>query len=319
MRYGAASGSASGVDPFAKVKALISDLIDRLEKENVQDANLKEYCDAETSKTETKKDELQSGNEQLTAKIDKSTTDTARLKAEVAELASEVTSLTKQEAELIAIRQSEHAAFMETKADLESSLEGVRMALKMMKDYYQDEESTQFLQSGHGLGAYSKASDGTGIIGMLEVIDSDFAKSLAEEVGTEEAAVVVYQKTLAQNKVTKAVKESDIKYKTKEAASLDKSLTELSSDREGLQSEMAAQVKYTENLRAMCDQAASYEETKARREDEIKGLKEALMFLDGEGMFIQSLSRGLLKKGKNKRLLMAASASSGSHPHLSPA
>ena len=43
-------GAGAGVDPFMKVKGLITDLINRLQTEASSDASHKSYCDEETSK-----------------------------------------------------------------------------------------------------------------------------------------------------------------------------------------------------------------------------------------------------------------------------
>merc|ERR1719265_617853 len=84
------------------------------------------------------------------------------------------------------------------------------------------------------------------------------------------------------------MKEQDVKYKTKEAAGLDKALSEDSSDLEGVQSELEAIMAYTKTLRAQCEvKPESYAERKQRREAEISGLKEALAILEGESVFIQ--------------------------------
>merc|ERR1719272_606201 len=55
VRYG---GSA-GEDPFAKVKSLVGDMINKLEKEAGSEATEKAYCDEEMSKTKAKKGELE--------------------------------------------------------------------------------------------------------------------------------------------------------------------------------------------------------------------------------------------------------------------
>merc|ERR1719401_1461572 len=41
-------GSSSGEDPFAKVKAMITDMIGKLQQEASAEASHKEYCDTET-------------------------------------------------------------------------------------------------------------------------------------------------------------------------------------------------------------------------------------------------------------------------------
>merc|ERR1719476_565377 len=96
-----------------------------------------------------------------------------------------------------------------------------------------------------------------------------------------------------ENKVSKAIKEKDVEYKTKESAALDKTASELTSDRDSAQTELDAVLQYSANIRNMCEvKPESYEERKARRESEISGLKEALQILEGESVFLQKQHKG---------------------------
>merc|ERR1719460_1461037 len=52
-------GSASGEDPFVKIKGLITDMISKLESEAKSEATEKAYCDEELAKTEAKKSDLE--------------------------------------------------------------------------------------------------------------------------------------------------------------------------------------------------------------------------------------------------------------------
>merc|ERR1719265_2033813 len=143
-------------------------------------------------------------------------------------------------------------AFLASTGDLSKGLDGLRKALKVLRDYYakDDDGGAALLQSADEVSKSETNFDdfmqqpaapekheksrgaGDSIIGILEVAESDFAKNLAEEQAEEEAAQAEYEKVTQENKVTKAAKEQDIKYKTKEFKALDKSLTELSADRE---------------------------------------------------------------------------------------
>merc|ERR1719471_403119 len=234
-------GETTGEDPFGKVKELIQGLITKLEAEAGSEATEKAYCDEQMAKTDEKKAELEHDISKLTAKLDQSISKSASLKSEVQELQSELAALTKQQAEMDKIRQEQHADYTQAKSDLEVGLSGVRKALGVLREYY-GSATTAMLQSSSNLGndvkqpampeSHEKATGaGTSIIGILEVVESDFAKSLAAEETAEDDAAADYEKTSQENKVTKALKEQDVKYKTAEAKSLDKAISELTSDR----------------------------------------------------------------------------------------
>merc|ERR1719164_151777 len=88
---------------------------------------------------------------------------------------------------------------------------------------------------------HSKAGGAGGsIIDILEVVESDFAKNLAVEETQEADAAAEYERTTQENKVTTALKEQDVKYQTQEFKGLDKDVSELSSDRETTNTELAA-------------------------------------------------------------------------------
>merc|ERR1712176_429707 len=97
--------------------------------------------------------------------------------------------------------------------------------------------------------------------------------------------------------IEKTTKSQDVKYKTKEAAGLDKKAAELNTDIEGVKSELDAVNEYLASLDKKCTyKVESYADRKARREAEINGLKEALDILENETAFVQTSSlRGVRK------------------------
>merc|ERR1719428_2372006 len=103
---------------------------------------------------------------------------------------------------------------------------------------------------------------------MLEVVESDFSKNLAAAIAENENEAVQYEKSSMENRVSKAMKEQDVKYKTKEHTGLDKAINEYTSDLEGTQTELDAVLSYTKTLRAQCElKPESYEERKKRRSE----------------------------------------------------
>merc|ERR550537_1689222 len=136
---------------------------------------------------------------------------------------------------------------------------------------------------------HSAASGAGGsIIDILEVVESDFANNLATEETEEADAVALYEKTTQENKISNTMKSQDVVYKTKEFKSLDKSISELSGDKETTATELSAVMEYYGNLKGRCiAKPETYEERKARRDAEIQGLKEALSILENETALYQ--------------------------------
>lgn len=280
--------SGSKDDIFAKVKGLIQDMIEKLEAEAEADATKKAYCDKELAETNQKKDDKTAEIEKLTAKIDSSKAKSAKLKEEVATLQKELAALVKEQAEMDKIRAEEHAAWETNSAEMEKGLNGVKLALKVLNEYYAKADKAHDSADGAS----------TGIIGLLEVCESDFAKGLAEMNAAEESAQAAYEQESKENEIEKVTKEQDVKYKTKEAAGLDKAVAELSSDKEGVETELAAVNEYLAKIEEECiAKAETYEERTARRTAEINGLKEALQILEDETALVQT-SRRVLRGAK---------------------
>merc|ERR1719171_2409578 len=295
-------GGKNGDDPFSKVKGLISDMIVKLEKEAEAEATEKAYCDEQMAKTEAKKSELEDTIAKLSNKIDKAAARSASLKEEVVELEAELAELAKTQSEMDKIRSEENANFKVAKAELTQGLTGVRKALGVLRDYYggaaamvqtEDSKFNAFMQQPAVPEQHSKSSGAGGsIINILEVCESDFANNLAKEESEEADSASNYEKTTQENKVTKTTKSQDAKYKAAEATSLDKEISELFSDKDTTSTELTAVMEYYGKIKERCiAKPESYEERKARREAEIKGLKEALSILQGEAAFLQRRHR----------------------------
>ncbi len=124
---------------------------------------------------------------------------------------------------------------------------------------------------------------------MLEVIESDFTQGLSEMVAGEQTVAATYDKETKENAITKTTKNQDMKYKTKEAAGLDKKAAELTTDIEGVKSELDAVNEYLASLDKKCTyKIESHAACKARREAEVNGLKDALDILAKASNFCKS-------------------------------
>jgi len=276
--------AGSQADIFAKVKGLITDMIEKLEAEAEADATKKAYCDKELAETNQKKDDKNAEIEKLSAKIGSSKAKSAKLKEEVATLQKELAALTRAQAEMDKIRAEEKGLWEKNSAEMEKGLNGIKMALKVLNEYYAKADKSH------------DSSDGasTGIIGLLEVCESDFSKGLAEMNAAEESAQSAYDQETKENEIEKATKEQDVKYKTKESAGLDKAVSELTSDKDGVSAELSAVLEYLKKIEEECiAKPETYADRKARREAEIAGLKEGLSILEEETALLQTSRRVL--------------------------
>jgi len=272
------ASSKLGEDVFAKIKALIQDMVEKLENEAEEDSTKKAWCDKELAESHEKKDEKKNEIEKMSTQIDKMSARSSQLQEETAALQQALSQLATSQAMMDKLRAEEKAAFTQNKADMEQGLDGIKIALKVLSEYYAKADKAHASAEGAG----------GGIIGLLEVVESDFTKGVAEMTATEENAASTHDAQTKENEIETATKEQDVKYKVKESTQLDQSTAETSSDRSGVQAELDAVLEYLRKIEEQCiAKAESYGERKARFEAELAGLKEALQILESETAFVQ--------------------------------
>merc|ERR1719188_1624701 len=137
----------------------------------------------------------------------------------MATLQKELADLVATQKEMDKLRKEESALFTVQKKDLTAGIAGVEIALKTLREYYAQDKDHE-----------AKEGAASSIIGLLEVVQSDFTKSLAEINAAEGSAQSEYEATTKDNEIEKASKDQDVKYKTKEAANLDKAVVENTAD-----------------------------------------------------------------------------------------
>jgi uncharacterized coiled-coil protein SlyX len=283
--------SMMSADPFAKVKGMIQEMIEKLVKEAGEEAEHKAFCDKEMAETEAKKADKEEEVDDLNTKIDRAAAKIAKLKETIAVLEEELGKIASEQKTADDTRMAEKEAWGAAKSDFEQGLEGVQMALEVLRDYYAEKDDAALIQGAQSdLGdAMSLAQSGkssgaaSGIIGMLEVAESDFSKMLAEGSAAEDMAQSEYEALTEDNKVLTAEKETAVKYKGKDKKETEAFLSETKDDLGTTQEELDAVLEYYDKLKPQCiAKPEPYAERKKRREKEIAGLKEALDILEAE-------------------------------------
>mmetsp|Transcript_61208 Transcript_61208/g.113621 ORF Transcript_61208/g.113621 Transcript_61208/m.113621 type:complete len:672 (+) Transcript_61208:55-2070(+) len=279
-------------DPFEKVKKMIQDLIVRLMEEANEEAEHKGWCDTELSTNEQTRTEKTAAVEMLHAETDALKASIAKLTEELTVLHKDVATLQAEMAEATKLRLEEKATLAQTVKDAQEAQAAVAQALLILEEFYAKAGDATSLVQHHQQPvpppifdkAYKgMAAESGGVIAMLEVIQSDFARLEAETSAAEVAAENTYDEYMTDSKVAKAQKDKDIQHKTAEKQEDEQDLITKTSDLEGTQQELDAALAYYDKLKPSCvDAGQSYDDRVSRRKEEIESLQEALRILNGE-------------------------------------
>merc|ERR1719453_2146979 len=281
-------------DPFIKVKKMIKDLIVKLMEEAAEEAEHKAWCDTELSSNEQTRKEKTAAVESLHAQKDELEASIAKLTEDIAELTQAVADLDMAMAKYTALRNEEKAKNAQTVADSKAAQTAVAQALTVLKDFYEKAaEATAFSQQTQPEifeSEYKGMQAGNGgVVGMLEVIESDFARLEADTKAAEESAQKEYDEFMTDSATDKSKKTTDSEHKTAKKQDESQTLTQVMEDLQGTQEELDAALAYFDKLKPSCgDAGVSYEERVARRKEEIESLQQALRILNGEDIaFLQ--------------------------------
>eukprot|EP00930_Biecheleria_cincta_P032586 TRINITY_DN225_c0_g1_i1.p1 TRINITY_DN225_c0_g1~~TRINITY_DN225_c0_g1_i1.p1 ORF type:complete len:673 (+),score=225.36 TRINITY_DN225_c0_g1_i1:55-2073(+) len=273
--------------PFDGVVTLIKDLIAKKQAEGAQESSKQQYCETEMAANKKTRSEKTDEVEALQAAADKINATIASLGEEVATLTEDIGEMKKAVSEATAVRTKEKTNNTATIADAKAAQAAVAQAINVLQEFYAKAgQATALVQEVQqqpipeamdskpykGMGAESG-----GVLGMMEVIQSDFARLETETTSAESAAASEYEEFMDDSKTDIASKEKDVEHKQDRIEREQQKLLESSSDLQAVQAELNAALKTFEELKPQCaDAGASYEEQKRLREQEMATLQQAL-------------------------------------------
>jgi len=285
-------------DHFVKVRTLIKDLISKLKADALSEATQKSTCDKGMSKAVSERD---AANAQIEASTSKITTKTAlkeQLTAEVSKLQGEIADLKKGLLEATELRAEDKKEHATTVGMSKEAIASVKLALGLLQDFYKNAllQTAKYTppksdRSGNTVGDlapeafdstyHGSQSESKGIIGILEVILSDFERTKSTTEKDESESDKAFKEIEADTNKDVAAKEKDIKDKEKtktdtigdilaEQTTLGEAKDSLGNSKDALDA-----------LEAMCVKGEeTWEERKKKREDEIGALKDALQIFE---------------------------------------
>eukprot|EP00930_Biecheleria_cincta_P055301 TRINITY_DN4162_c1_g1_i1.p1 TRINITY_DN4162_c1_g1~~TRINITY_DN4162_c1_g1_i1.p1 ORF type:complete len:687 (+),score=233.30 TRINITY_DN4162_c1_g1_i1:136-2061(+) len=283
-------------DPIAKVKEMIQNLITKLAETNDKEADKKAQCDLQLAENQATREEKTDGVDSLKTEIDQLKAALSKLSDETATLSTEISELDgamKSATELRAEEEKKNAA---TIKDAKQAQAAVAQALSVLRSFYEKAgEATAFVQrsaSNHAGqpeifdGAYNgMGGESGGVIGMMEVIESDFARLEAETTADEAKAKKEFNEFMEDSKVDKASKTAAVEHKTQKKQTKNQDLVTAEADLLGTQKELDAATTTYDKLKATClDTGASFKERQAQRAEELKELQQALEMIQSANL-----------------------------------
>lgn len=289
---------ASGEDHFVKVRGLIKDLISKLEAQALAEADSKTFCDKEMTAAMSSRDAEALSIEEQTTIISQKESEIAQLTTEVATLGKEIADLQKALNEATELRSAEKATNTKTIEDAGAGKTAVEEAISLLKAYYDAQGDAALLQQPimdrenktigdlapemSYDGAYRGAQDSaTGIIGILEVILSDFERTVTTVTDEEDQAQAAFVEFESDTNKDVAAKETEKGEKEQAITEAEDAIITAKGSLHDATGMHEAALAELENLKAACvDGEESYAERKAQREKEIEALKQAMKILE---------------------------------------
>merc|ERR1719198_2429136 len=182
-------------------------------------------------------------------------------------------------------------------ANAKEGLEAVSQALTILKVFYKNAAKAKSLlqvkaeraspvdedTSGAGFkGNYAgKQQAAKGIIGMLEVIQTDFERTLRVTEASEKKSHEEFTKFDRASKSDIAGKETKLNLDEEDLTTTDNTITQKMSDLQTNMNLLDSALERLEELKPMCiDSGMSYAKRVEKREEEMEALKRALCILD---------------------------------------
>jgi len=288
---------------FEKVITMIDEMVANLKKEQIDDANKKEYCEKQFDLSEDKKKELElsvsdseTAIEEMEGSIDQLTEELAALKKGIKALDKSVADATEQ-------RKEENAEYKDLKQSDTAAKEILLFAKNRLNKFYNpklykppaDEPAMLIEVAAHrqkkeapppppeSFGAYTKKSEeNAGVTQMIDLLVKDLDKELAEAEVNEKDAQSDYETLMAESATKRADDSKSMSDKTASKASMEEALENEQDSKAATGKELMATLKYIHSLHGECDWLLKYYDARSEaREGELDALGKAKAVLNG--------------------------------------
>merc|ERR1719401_676139 len=285
-------------DHFVKVRGLIKDLIAKLKADAVAEAVQKSFCDKNMAKAISSRDKSVAKREKADALYATAKALKESLEEQIAALNDDIAKNKKALLEATELRESERQDNEETIRSATEGKNAAELALATLKNFY----STAFIQTrkyvppnadreGNTFGdlapemadtKYKGAqAESKGIIGILEVIVTDFERTIKKVTAEEKDAKEEFDKFCTENLQDTQTKMDTVKAKEGELTKTKEDILTQEQAIKDAQDVLDAAEEKLDELKSSCvDAEEDFAERAAKRKAEIEALKEALTILE---------------------------------------
>jgi len=288
--------------PFDKIKAMIQKMTFRLQAEQKDEDDHKNWCDLELQKNQDITDDK-------TSKIDLTKIEIEELDAELKITIKAIVENNDKLADIEAYMAQETDLRAENKAEIELTIkdaqagaEAVAQAITVLRDFYKEsgmiaKEPWEFIQISKSSGvtlpdspatwdsSYTGVADpksgSDGVLSILDGVATKFATMESDAKLQDTTDQKNYDKDMAAKKVEIADVTSNTAMKDAKKQSLQEKLDAATAKLKHLTSENDAVLQYLKDLKPACAPGeGSYEDRKQARLDEIAALRKAQTILE---------------------------------------
>lgn len=281
-----------------KVRQIIVDLMDKLEADQTAEQTHKNWCDGQIAAAIGSRDTAQSEVEKHMADIASKKAQKAQLRGEIAELSRQILENKKALVEATELRTAESAENNRTQTDAQAGKAAVDQAIQFLNNFYSNAfvqytpwKATDSDRSGKTVGDlapetfdsnyHGSQEASKGIVGILEVISSDFERTDTTTEAAELASQGVYDLFKTTNEADTLAKEGQVDTKEGQISQLDVALTDLKDDLDTEEGNHKDALEELSDLHSQCIQGEeTYDERVEARNREIEALKEAHNILE---------------------------------------
>jgi len=279
--------SADSADPFGKVKSMVRSMLRKLSEQQAQDQTKAQWCDAELAKSTKSLEARQTDVQKLKDRTEEMDANLAQLKDDIKNLNKDLSEMRTATAEATKIRTAEAKEAKASIAQYRDARKLIKSAVTVLNKFYAQKAKTQEAEdaSAKDKSGFKANGKGSGIIGILEVAEDNYKKLEEDRTLTEKTEGKAFNDLINESQVREAVFLKDLEYKDRARVKLEGDLIRAGNDLKSYEKELEAVVSYLAQLKSTCTiKGDSYDERQGRREKELASLKDALKFLNGDGM-----------------------------------